>query len=160
MKTKLTELFSFSALNSANLIPNPNKIELQSCLLKKIKCKEHLLMINNFYLESNKYHANKEFQRSVEKLKSAFNKTTELKDATCLKCSELFRSTITHSLNEIKGELEHMTTGFFGNKHYEASYVFVDKVLQELEKPELPDTMQQKKSKEHYIGPYLKKSVS
>ena len=159
MKTKLRKLFPFSYLDPGNLNPNPNKIELQSCLFKGEKCKENLSIINNLYWESEKYQINKEFEISAEKLKIAFYKTNEIKEVTCLKCSELFRSTITDSLNEMKVELEKMTHGFFGNKRYKASYILVDKVLQEIKKPELNNVIQQKNSNKHYIGSYLKKSV-
>jgi hypothetical protein len=160
MEAKLRELFSLSAKDATHFNHKQNKIELQSCLLKEIKCKEHLLVINNYYLDSEMYLREKDFQRSIEKMKSAFYKTMGLKDVSCMKCVELFRFTIIDSLKNIKSELGKMTSGFFGNKHYMPSYILVENVLQELEKVALCSTAEQKKPKEHFIGSYLKKSVS
>jgi hypothetical protein len=125
-----------------------------------MKCKKLLVIINNNYLESDLFLREKDYIRSIEKLKNAFYKTLELKDVPCIKCVELFRATIKDSLESIKSDLAVMTSGFFGNKHYMPSYILVDNVLQELDKVVLCSAVEPKKEKEHYIGSYLKKSVS
>ncbi len=160
MKANMITPFSFSVLDSEYFNDNLDKIEIVKCFRKEMKCKEHLVFINENYLKSDLLLREKDYIRSIEKLKSAFYKTLELKDVQCKKCLELFRDTITDSLKDIKSDLAQMTSGFFGNKHYMPSYILVDNVLQELEKVSLCSTIEPKKAKEHFIGSYLKKSVS
>jgi len=93
-----------------------DKIELLVCHAGGHKCKEHLSMINDCYLEANNYHFEKDYLNSIESLKRAFFKTTQLNEESCVKCAVLFRSAITQSIENINGELQNLTTGFFRKK--------------------------------------------
>ena len=119
---------------SGNSHNGDNKFELISCLQNGGKCKSHLSAINKNYTESDIYHQNKEYRKSIEALNSAFNKTLELQDASCVNCAEMFRSTIIQSLENIHIELHNMSTGWFKNKRYKLSYILAGNVLKEFKK--------------------------
>lgn len=132
MKGKRRGLFSLSVEDSEYFNDMQDKFELVSCPSDGINCVEHRLVINKSFLESGKHLNNKDYQRSIEALKSAFYKTTELQETTCLKCAELFRLTITQSLEQIHADLEKMSKSFFYSKRYQSSYELACLVLEEL----------------------------
>ena len=152
--------FSFSALSAEKIANKQDKIELVSCPNKDVICKEHLAVVNNCYVISDQHRKDKNFNLSIEELKSAFYKTTELNELPCSKCAALFRSAITESLEEINTELKKMSSGFFGSKRYQSSLLLSESVLKEFENIKLCNTIQMNKHGDHYIGNYLKKKVS
>lgn len=156
----MKKLFSFSALNAENLIDKKDKIELVSCPDMGMVCKEHLAVVNRCYTISEQHRKDKNYNLSLEELKSAFYKTTELNELPCSKCAALFRSTITESVQDLHSELEKMSGGIFGNKRYLASLILSENVLKEFESIKLCNTIQMNKPGEHYIGNFLKKKVS
>ena len=111
-----------------------NKIELLSCNSGAKQCKEHLKIINKCYSEANNYHFEKDYLNSIESLRSAFLNTTSLNEVSCVKCANLFRSTITQSIENINGELQKLTTGLFRKKRYQMSYRVSCEVLDEIRK--------------------------
>jgi hypothetical protein len=111
---------------------NYAKIELLVCRAGGKNCKEHLSVINDCYVEAGNYHLEKDYLNSIESLKCAFLKTTELNQDSCVNCAKLFRSTITRSLENINTELKTLTTGFFRKKRYRESYITSGKVLHEI----------------------------
>ena len=121
--------FSLSISDSQYLKDSEEKIKLVSCPVGGMQCKEQLSEINNSFVESYSYHRDKDYYRSIESLKSAFNKTSELKPSTCANCAKLFRSTITNSMEKIHDELKGMSTGMFKTNRYQSSYVFAGSVL-------------------------------
>lgn len=110
-----------------------NKIEVLNCPLKSLPCRGHIIELNRCYLDSEKYQKEKNFERSIEILKSAFFKTTELNDHPCANCSLLFRSMIIDSMKNIYNELDQMSKGFFGTKRYHLSYLSAGLALKEFE---------------------------
>lgn len=108
------------------------KIELLVCQAGGHNCKEHLKVINQRYSEATFYHSEKDYLSSIESLKSAFFKTIELNQESCVKCAGLFRSTITQSLQNINKELQNLTTGLFSKKRYQKSYIASRDVLNEI----------------------------
>jgi hypothetical protein len=152
--------FSYAALNAEKLADQQNKIELVSCPNKDMICKEHLAVVNKCYMISEQYRKDKNFNLSIEELKSAFYKTTELNELPCSKCAALFRSTITESLEDIHTELKKMSSGIFGSKRHQSSLLLSESVLKEFESIKLCNTIQMNSPAEHYIGNYLKKKVS
>jgi hypothetical protein len=151
----MRKLFSFSETETENFNVKKEKIELVSCPLKEMMCKFHLSAVNKSYLQSEKYRKEKDFHMSIETLKSAFNKTTELMEHPCTKCAQLYRSNIIESLENIHGELEEMSKGIFGNKRYQSSYIKADNVLKEFENVGQSKTFQLNESKERFLGNYL-----
>lgn len=160
MKANIKRLFSLSALDSDYFNNKQDKIELLSCPGKGMICKEHLSVVNKCYVESEHYQREKDYTKSIETLKSAFYKTTELVESPCNKCATVFRSTITESMENLHVELEKMSTGIFGKKRYQSSYIMADTVLREFENFKISNTIQLKGTKERFIGNYLKRHVS
>lgn len=160
MKDTLNRLFSFSEAETECINQTQDKIELVSCPRKKMICQKHLSVVNNCFALSEQYFRDKEFQMSVETLKSAFYETTELDELPCSNCAKLFRSTITETVKSMHLDLEKMTSGFFGNKSYKPSIQILANVLNEFEKVELHELYKANKEKSRFLGEYLKKQVS
>lgn len=160
MKTKMRKLFSLSEVDSEYFNDSQDKIQLVSCPRKEMICKEHLAVVNKCYVESEQFRRDKDYDRTIDTLKRAFYKTTELLDQPCTKCAMLFRSTITESLENIHGELEKMSTGLFGKKRFHTNSIMAANVLKEFENVKLCNTLQRHKSKERFIGKYLNRHVS
>lgn len=112
------------------------KIELLVCQAGGHNCKEHLSAINDCYLEANNFHFDKDYLNSIESLKCAFFKTSDLNQDSCVNCAKLFRSTITQSLENINSELQNLTTGLFRKKRYHKSYIASREVLNEIKQSE------------------------
>ena len=155
MKASMKRLFSFSATETEYISNIKEKIELVNCPIKEMMCKFHLSAINRSYLQSEQYHKEKDYNRSIDTLKSAFDKTNELMDLPCTRCARLYRSNIVESLENIHDELERMSTGIFGNKRYQSSYLKVDKFLKKFENIGLGNKFQLNESKEQFLGNYL-----
>jgi hypothetical protein len=126
---KHREKFSLLRLDSEQLRDAENKIELVSCPYGTKICDKQLSAINRSFVESRAFRKDKDFTRSVFALNDAFVETSELKDSKCAKCSNLFRATITESLEKIHDELQGMSTGLFKTKKYQASYILASEVL-------------------------------
>ena len=160
MKANLKRVFSFSASDTEYLNEKQDKIELLSCPRNGRICQEHLAVVNKCYVVSEHYRKEKDYERSIDTLKSAFYKTTELVELPCSKCASLFRSTITESLENIQNELENMSTGIFGKKRYQTGYHHAGKVLRDFENVTICNTLHLDESKKRYIGSYPQKNVS
>ena len=131
---RLLSLTNQTKQNSDN--KNHLKIELLVCQAGGHNCQEHLSVINGCYLEANNYHFEKDYLNSIESLKSAFFKTTDLNQESCVNCAKLFRSTITRSLENINGELKSLTSGFLSKNRYHRSYQASCDVLNEIKQSE------------------------
>lgn len=160
MKDKMKKLFSLSVSDTEYFNDKNDKIEIVSCPLEEKKCKEHLSVVNRSHLESGIYHRDKDFQRSIETLKSAFYITTELQEPPCLKCAGLFRSTITQSLENIHGELGKMSTGLFRTKRYHASYIEAGNVLKEFKNEGQTNSLQLNEQKSQSLRNTLMSHVA
>lgn len=134
MKYKMRDIFSISILESKYFNDKQDKIELVGCPRVGKECAEHLSAMNKSFLASSKNMRNKEYTRSIEALKSAFYKTNELQESSCIKCAELFRLTSTQSLELIHEDLQKMCTGLFKSKRFQSSYELAGIVLQEFKK--------------------------
>ena len=128
----MREQFSLTKEEGKYVGDSQSKIQMVSCPLDNKLCVENLSAINKYYRESNDYHLKKDYPRSIEALKLAFNLTYEINNSSCLKCAELFRSTIISSLENIHLDLERMTTGLFKSKRFQSSLELATLVLDEL----------------------------
>jgi len=133
MKASRKDLFSFSTTESEYFNDAQDKFKLVNCPIQGKHCIKQLPSINKSYLEAEQYRRNKEFHPAINTLKRAYFTTLELKEPGCSKCVDLFQSSITQSLEEIKDELHKMSIGWFKTKRYESSYLMSGKVLRELE---------------------------
>ena len=131
MKDKRESRFSLSEEDSDYFNDAENKIELVNCPRGGHNCSEHRAVINKYLLASRKYHVNKDYNRSIEALKVAYNKTTDLQESSCLNCALMFRGLVTQSLENIHDDLHQMAKGLFFRKRFESSYQFAKVVLEE-----------------------------
>lgn len=134
MKEIRRRLLSFSKNDEDYFKEEENKIELLGCRRGGNNCIEHRAQINKNFQDSHAYYREKDYQRSIESLKNAFQKTTELEELSCLKCAEFFRSTITESLENIHDDLHKISTGLFKKKRFQSSYVLAKDVLKDFRK--------------------------
>jgi hypothetical protein len=131
MKDKRVSRFSLSEEENDYLNYEENKIELVACPRGGHNCSEHRLIINKYLLASSNYHANKDYNRSIEALKIAYSKTTDLQEPTCLNCALMFRCLVTQSLESIHDDLQKMASGFLFRKRFKSSYQLAKVVLEE-----------------------------
>ncbi len=150
MKASMRKLFSFSVTDTEYFEVEKDKIELLGCSCKDMTCRKQLLLVNKCYVESEHYYREKDFKRSIDILKSAFYSTLELTEIPCSKCAMVFRSTITESLENIHSELKKMSTGLFGYKRFQSSYLMADHVLKELKDVGLSATIKIRESNERF----------
>ncbi len=160
MKDTMSSLFSFSKAGTESFNNKHDKIELVSCPSKNLICKEHLSFVNKCFVQSDQYFKDKEFNRQIETLKSAFYETTELNEPPCNKCAKLFRSTIKGTLENVHYELKKMTSGFFGKKSYKSNCQQTAAVLEEFEMFELHESYKANEETNQFLGEYLNKKVS
>lgn len=110
------------------------KIEVIDCPNGGNNCKDQLAEINQNYSDSTIYKKEKEYLKAIHLLRDAWQKTHELKQSSCLKCAELFRETISGSMENIHNDLHNMTTGIFRNKRYQEVYLEASKTLKEFDR--------------------------
>lgn len=134
MEGKNTGLFQIGKKDSKYFNDKKLFIELESCPLEGKNCKEHRAFINRNLRVSLHHLLNKEYAQSIQELKTAYYKTTELNQPTCIQCAELFRATITRSMEHIQEDLQKMATGFFKVKRFNSSLEQATNVLKEIKK--------------------------
>jgi hypothetical protein len=134
---KYKRKFSLLRLDSEQLRDAENKIELLSCPHGGKSCDKHLSAINGNFVESRSFRKDKDYTRSIYALKGAFAETLELKDSKCTNCADLFRSTITQSLEKIHDELHVMSTGLFKTDKFRASYLLAENVLNDFKREDV-----------------------
>ena len=109
-------------------------IELVSCPRGGKTCVEHRKIINNKIVTARKHFLDKKFPQSIEELKIAYDKTTELQLKSCLKCAEFYRSSITNTMEYIHDDLKQMSEGFFKSKRHQPSYLLAAETLEDFRK--------------------------
>lgn len=155
MKEKQREIFPFSTPETERSDIQKDRIELVSCPLREIMCNVHLSSVNKSFIESKQFHKNKDFQKSIESLKSAFYKTTELMENPCTKCVQHFRTNIIEFLEIIYNELSKIVKGIFGDKRYQQNCNTAIKLLKEFEDAIPHYTFHQTDDKEKFLGNHL-----
>lgn len=129
MKINWSKIFSIAVSDAEYFGDNENKIEVKSCKKNQMACIIYLPEINRFLKESDIFYRERDFNRSVEALENAYNKTLELHQAECFKCAELFRETIIDTLEVISAELQEMGKGLFSSGRYRMCTLKVNKIL-------------------------------
>lgn len=153
----------FNSISEAEIEELQNvqdKIELVNCPRKNMICQEQLSVVNKCYVESDQYFKDKDYNRSINVLREAFYKTTELNESPCAKCANLFRSTIKESMVDLHQDLEKMTSGIFGKKIYKPSCAKAADVIEEFENINLHESFKKKDLKNRFIGNLVEKQVS
>ncbi len=110
-----------------------NKFELVNCSLDGFYCKKDILPeINKLYEQSDTYRVNREFQKSIDLLNQAYQKTLELKDISCAKCVGFFQNNITETLELIQKELSEMSQGVFSKNRYQFAFSKLGGILHKM----------------------------
>jgi|SRR5690554_2786270 len=109
------------------------KIDLLECSDGGEFCKKQLAVINKNYNQSLYYQYEKNYFESINILINAYEETKKLKQHSCIKCTNFFRSTITQSLKTIHTELLKLSSGVLNNRRYKEIYLLADNVLKEWE---------------------------
>ena len=153
MKSKIRELLTqINTKHSKNI---QEKIELVNCPLKEMLCEVHLTTIYTSFLKSEQYRIEKNFDQSIETLKSAFYKTSELMDHPCTRCAYHYRLNIIESLENIRNELGKMSKGIFGKKRYQSIYLKADEVVKVVINDGQLNNFQLNESKDRFLGNHL-----
>ena len=108
------------------------KFELVSCPQNGIYCKNILPAMNKYYADFDAFYLNKEYDKSINALKNAYNKTLELPESPCANCAANFRSTISDSVENIHCELKSMSKGLFATNRFQSSCEKAEQVLSEI----------------------------
>lgn len=161
MKTRMSNLFNLSVLDTNYFSDNQDKIELVSSISLSRKCEKHLSMVNESFHESDFFRRDKDFNRAIEVLKKAYIATFDLTGSDDLKFGEFFRSTIIESVESIHFELRHLSMGLIKRKRFQSSYQMTGNVLNELkELVKNPKPYIKKNDVKHFIENYQKRNVS
>ena len=131
MKASMKKFFSISLSQPEEFVENKDVIEGVNCPLKEMMCKVHLADIYKNYVQSELYRKEKDYLKSIDSLKIAFAKGTELMDKPCTKCAHQLRLSIINKLVNIHDELEEISRGIFGDKSYQSVYTKSVEVLNE-----------------------------
>lgn len=114
--------------NSKQLQPN---IELADCPLKAMLCEVQLASIHISLFEYEKYRIEKKYEKSVEILKNAFEKTLMLKNNPCTKCANHYHQIIFETMEIIINELNKPSNSLFSKKnnhpiYFKAQNIFIE----------------------------------
>jgi hypothetical protein len=135
MKAKWKGLFSLSINESDYFNHKQCKFELVGgCPRDRSTCIKHLSVLNKSFALSQCHHLNKDYPRSIESLKYAYDITDDFQESSCENCVTLFRSTIIQSLEYIHEDLQKMSSGFIRTKQYIQSFVLASQVLEDFRK--------------------------
>ncbi len=155
MIERLRELFSFHVASPEQKTDNSLNIELVRCPLREMLCNVQLATINDNLIESEKYRKEKDFNKSIETLKSAFQRSTELLNHPCTSCVQHLRTKIFESLESINDELAKKSKGFFSRKKNKLSYIKSKSVLKEFEQAGAKNKFQFNISSKRFLGNHL-----
>lgn len=155
MKARIKKLFTLYLSETEQFVARQDIIEFVNCPLKEMMCKVHLSEINKHYLVSEQLRNKKDYTKSIDSLKIAFNKANELMDNPCTKCAQHFRQSILEIMSDIHDELDEMSKGFFGDKKYLPGYLKALGVLTEFKKAKYSNSIQLNEAKERFLGNYL-----
>lgn len=106
-------------------------IQFVSCQFNGSRCVHQRNKINQCLFKSHDSFIDKEYDDSIEELKAAYTETLEISGSPCANCAQLFRHRITQSMEQIHGELERMTTGFFRWDCHKPSYELASTTINE-----------------------------
>lgn len=155
MIERLRELFSFNVTSPEQKTDNGHNVELVSCPLREIICNVHLAAINDNLKESEKYRKEKDFNKSIDILKTAFQRSTELLNHPCTSCAHHFRSKIYESLENINDELEKKSKGLFSRKKHKSSFLKAKRLLREFKIEGANNKFEINNSAKQFLGNHL-----
>ena len=119
MKTNIKNLFSLSLTGDEYFDDKQEKFELVSCPVNKNTCDEIRQAVNTDYLASQQFHLDKNYQKSMDALQSAYKRTLLITEYSCTNCADFFRTTIKESMEEIKKEQQKLPFRILNFKHFQ-----------------------------------------
>lgn len=155
MKASIKKFFTFSSSQTEEFGDNQGIVEVFNCPLKEMMCKMHLADIYKSYVQSELYRKEKDYLKSIDSLKIAFTKATELMDNPCTKCAQHFRLSIINTMVSINDELEDISKGIFGDRNYQSVYLKSVETLNEFKNAKYMNTVHLDESKERFLGNFL-----
>lgn len=120
-------------LKRSYLIPREEKFEMVNCSLQGVYCKSQILPeINRLYDEAEAFRINKEYQRAIELLQMANQKTLELTESPCMQCVLFFQYSIKETLEIMQEDLHAMSKGLFRTTRYQVVYTRLGKIIDKM----------------------------
>jgi transposase-like protein len=153
MKSIIRDLIS--QINTHHSKKIQEKIEFADCPLKTMMCEVHLTSIFISLLETEKYRIEKKYDKSVETLKNAFDKTTELLNNPCTTCTYHYRSNIIETMENIINELNKTSNGIFRKKIQHLTHIRALEILKEMTNLVVSNKHQLTESKGKFLGNYM-----
>lgn len=153
MKSIIRDLIS--QINTHHAKKVQEKIEFADCPLKTMMCEVHLTSIFISLLETEKYRIEKKYDKSVETLKNAFDKTTELLNNPCTTCANHYRSNIIETMENIINELNKTSYGIFRKKIQHLTHIRALEILKEMTNLVVSNKHQLTESKGKFLGNYM-----
>jgi len=129
MKAKVKKFFSLSVTDTEYYKDMKEKFELVSCPIDEKHCKELRSELNKLYFDAEQFQIDKKYQKSVDLLKIAYQRTFELTKPTCANCANFFRSTMEESILNVQSEQHRLSRGLFRLKRYQLDSLELDPVL-------------------------------
>lgn len=124
------KLFSLAVEESKYFGDHQPKIEVINFPEDQEEGGKQLSVINQYFLESGRFHLDMDYQRAIEALKQAFDVSLEINESG-VKYAEKVRSTIILSLENIHSDLRQMTSGWLKAKRFQSSFELATVVLNE-----------------------------
>lgn len=119
-------------------------------------CMKYLPAINEYFRESDRFYRDKNFDRSIEALKNAYDLAGEITEEKGQQCSLFFQATVIQSLENIHNELDRMSRGLFATRKYQPQFENADRLLKRIRKTkEVTNTYTTVKSSEVLQPAYL-----
>ena len=153
-KDLIKRIFSFAEVETGNK-SKISRNDLLNCPIAEMMCEFHLSVVDTNILESEKLKEEKNYIKSIEKLKSAFAKSTELNNHPCSRCTQSYQMIIIDMLENTQKELSDLTSGIFGNKKHKKTLLYAEDVLRELKSTGMNKGYYLNESKERYLGNFL-----
>ncbi len=155
MKASMKKFFAISLSQTEQSVDNQDIVEVVNCPLKEMMCKAHLAEIYKSFVQSELYRNEKDYLKSIDSLKIAFTKATELMDNPCTKCAQQLRLSIIKTMVSINDELGDISKGIFGDRNYQSVYLKSVDVLNEFKNAKYMNSVHLNESKERFFGNFL-----
>ena len=153
-KDLIKRIFSFAEVETGNK-SKISRNDLLNCPIAEMMCKFHLSIVDTNIIESEKLREEKNYLKSIEKLRSAFTKSTELNNHPCSRCTQSYQMIIIDMLENTQNELSDLSSGIFGNKKHKKTAQYAGEVLQEIKSAGMNKGYYLNESKDRYLGNYL-----
>ena len=108
------------------------KIEIANCPYDNKDCVHQLPDINKLLHEANLQREVKDYKRTIDTLKLAFDLTYDIKRVQCQRCAALFRYCIISSMMITRSELKDMKVKWFNARRFNDNLELATTTLKEM----------------------------